>query len=53
MAANRHQDGYIDQAKQTFYRVDHKNQRITNAEQLDLGLTADTLDFVQLLQKGL
>jgi len=53
MAANRHQDGYLDQSKQTLYRVDHKNQRIVQADQVDSGLSANELDFVQLLRKDI
>lgn len=52
-AASRHNDGYVDQAKQTFYRVDHKNQRVVHAEPLDCGLAAGDLDFVQQLRKDL
>lgn len=52
-AANRHQDGYLDQSRQTFYRVDHKNQKVVHAEQVDCGLDAASLDFVQALRREL
>lgn len=53
MAALSQNGGYADQARQTFFRVDHKHQKVLSAEPLEPALPEQVQDFVKTLQAEL